>query len=396
MLIRIVFFLFALSCVFDPADLIFSLKVPLFVFLWVLLFVKLSVKKQLFIPKDLLIYVGIMLLIPMISVGTFLLINPGIRFQGLELFKAYLLVTLSLLLYLERFNLMNDLIKSLTLLSFTILSFFIIVLYRPDLFENLFNFGISSGLFYLGEREYSADAKLWSIYFVTSPMILIPIAHFTKEVIEKPKFIGNYFFLIVNISAMFIAGTRNNMAMSIILPLLIIFIHTKRKWLLLSFILIIGLYFYQYLEGYLIAMLSPDEASNSTKIALLKDYSIIFSDIKTLIFGEGLGAYHFWLERGVWKFESEYTYLEIFRYYGLIFGSILILLIIYPIIMGFLLIKNYRDAHFLWAYLLYLIMSATNPLFFSSLGMLFLSVILANLYIDHFKLKNYNLQCSSV
>lgn len=387
-LFRVIFFLFVLSCVFDPADLIFGLKVPLFVLLWFLVLVDNSLKKRFSAPKSLLLYIGIMLVIPFISIGLFLLINPGIKFQGFELFKAYLLVTLALILYWRKFNLMNDLVNILTLLSFTILSFFIVVLYRPDLFETLFSFGSTSGLFYLGEREYSADAKLWSIYFVTSPMILIPIAHFTKSVLEYPKLALNYFFLILNVTAMFVAGTRNNMLMSILLPLLIIFFHIKRKTILLSFLFILGIYFYPLFENYLIAMLSPDEASNSTKIALLKDYSNIFSNLKTLIVGQGLGSYYFWLERGVWKFESEYTYLEIYRYYGLFLGSVLIFLIIYPLIKGFYLIRKYRDKHFLWAYMLYLIMSATNPLFFSSLGMLILSVIMANMYLERFKLSD--------
>jgi hypothetical protein len=37
-------------------------------------------------------------------------------------------------------------------------------------------------------------------------------------------------------------------------------------------------------------------------------------------------------------------------------------------------------------------MSATNPLFFSSLGMLILSVIMANMYLERFKLSDGGLK----
>jgi hypothetical protein len=127
-------------------------------------------------------------------------------------------------------------------------------------------------------------------------------------------------------------------------------------------------------------LFDPNEASNSVKLLMLNDYAAIFSDPSNLVFGKGLGSYEYWSGRG-YKFDTELTYLEIIRNFGLLLGGLMILLLIYPIVYAFILHRSYKEKNIVLAYAAYLVMSMSNPLLFSSMGILILGLVIANIFI---------------
>jgi hypothetical protein len=123
-------------------------------------------------------------------------------------------------------------------------------------------------------------------------------------------------------------------------------------------------------------MLSTSEGSNSVKIEYLRSYAEIFTDPITVIFGQGFNA-QTWsnplarmITQGATK--TELTYIEIYRVFGALFGSLVIGA------LGFMCLSNTaRRASTGWiapAALLYLFVSALNPYLFSSNGMLLLGL----------------------
>src|SRR4051812_22082936 len=69
-------FLFLLSCVFDPADQILNLKVWLFMLCWVVtVLAYLSSQAQPSLPRALLIYTVLFVLIPLFSIVWYWLID---------------------------------------------------------------------------------------------------------------------------------------------------------------------------------------------------------------------------------------------------------------------------------------------------------------------------------
>ena len=132
----------------------------------------------------------------------------------------------------------------------------------------------------------------------------------------------------------------------------------------------------------LLILLNPLEHSNSAKIALIDDYLKIFSNPGDLLFGQGLGSYHVWEAYGnlAW-FVTELTYFELIRNFGLFFGIIMLLMLFYPIVSAFFIDKHYMEKHIIIAYFFYLIMNMSNPNLFSSMGMLILSMIMANMFL---------------
>ena len=108
-----------------------------------------------------------------------------------------------------------------------------------------------------------------------------------------------------------------------------------------------------------------------------------------MLFGKGLGSYETWSLRGDF-YITELTYFEVFRNFGFLMGLVMVILMIYPIIYTFIIRPSYKDKHIIIAYAAYLVMTMTNPLFFSSMGMLILAIILANISIFNSDLKKFH------
>lgn len=385
---KYIFTFFLFICIFDPADKLFRLKTPVFLTCSILfLFDIINTPKTSYFPKFLILINTLLLLIPLFSIFICFVLNSSFPETGFDLFKAYILIFISIYLYYFKLNIFREFSFILLLLSLFIISIYLFILIAPEFYNMIYLWGLNYQIFLIGERSYSIDTEsLWSIYFVTSPLLVIPIAYYTSKYFEKKNIL--YLFLsLINVFAMFIAGTRNNMLISLLLPLILFYKYSKNKIPILLFsLLIIFLIFINYLD-LLKSMFSVDEASNSTKIGLLYDYKIIFSKPINLIIGQGIGSNHYWISRGKFDYITELTYLEIFRSYGLFFGFVILVIIFYPVFILFFK-KVSNNFSILTAYFLYMVMAATNPIYFMSMGMLFFPIVLSIIFINYRKNSN--------
>lgn len=378
--------LFILSCVFDPADTVLGLKMPLFVFSWLIFIFFTRNLASLSIPKELVLYVFAIIFLPIISICYYYLTNGSQPYEGLSFLKAYLLISFAILLYLSKINLLAALSRILTFLAVAIILVYVVVLIFPLTFLPLYSIGLDSGIFHIGEREYAANLKIWSIYFVTSPMLAVSIAYYMHKAVKADRKKKYIFLVLLNVFAMFIAGTRNNMFVSILLPVTLMVVESKHRKIISGFLLLFILFFILYFKDIILALFDPAESSNQTKLGLLDDYAKIFGDPINLIFGQGLGSYTYWPSRNnSFYYITEHTYLEIIRNFGVFMGGFLFILMLYPVFITIYSKKIFIERSIIIAYIFYLVMSATNPLFFSSLGMLILSVIVANIFIKKYQ-----------
>lgn len=377
-LIRLLTTIFIFICIFDPADRLLGLKMPLFILMF-LFFGFLKASRRV-ISLKLLYGVFVILLIPLISIFIFYCRNSLVMsFEGWSLYKSFLLSSLVLLLAGMRYSMLSLLSTILTLLSVTIICFYVFVFFFPEYYFPIFYFGEETGIFLIGDRVYDSDNVIFSFYFVTSPMIVVALAYYSMLLIQHGFSLSSATALFINIAGMFLAGTRSNMFVSILFPILILSFSKHYRLIAISlFVSILVLVFY-FFGDLLVAMFESSEVSNQFKIDLIKDYKIIFSDLTTLLFGQGLGAYYNWSGRGL-AFVSELTYLEIFRYFGIFFGSAIIFWMLLPL---FYFRSPYLRFHFplFLGYVLFLVMTALNPMFFSSMGVLIHSVLISHLYI---------------
>ncbi len=183
-----------------------------------------------------------------------------------------------------------------------------------------------------------------------------------------------------SIAGMFFAGTRNNLIISILLPLSLVLLYSRSRLNGLLLAAAAAALLATAFMDEVLKLFDPSEVSNFTKLSLLQDYAQTLSDPVGLLAGSGLGAYQFWDAKGMSFFISELTFLEMIRNFGL-FGALLMLaLLLYPLVYAFVMKPRFGQRHIVLAYGFYLLMCISNPNLFSSMGILILSVVLANLF----------------
>jgi hypothetical protein len=374
--VRIVLLIFVALCVFDPADVMIGGKVYVFCLLWVLTILHLATsKEEIRISRWLLGYVAIFIAIPTLSIIRYHIYDGREPFDGLLYLKGYLLVTLALVLKFCKIDMIPMLSAVLVPIAIAAIAVFIGVLAHPALLGLLYAPGIKSGLVYLSWRDYG-NLTLLQAYFVTSPMLVVPIAYYFDRMMTSDRKLTYLALCAVCIAGMIVAGSRNNLFVALLLPALLWPFYTKYPvpYLALS-ICAVGLLTLPFLDE-LHILLNPGETANNVRIGLLRDYGRILSQPSTLLLGKGLGAYETWTATPEGRFASvsELTFLEVIRNFGIPGGAVIMGLLLAPV--ACLWTVQTKDRALALAYLLYLVMSYSNPILFDSMGILILSALL--------------------
>jgi hypothetical protein len=376
---------FVVVCVFDPADQILGGKVFVFIGLWGVTLLNIFLRRDdPYLPPLLVAYVMLFIAIPLMSICVYYLNNGQQPFEGFAMLKAYLLVSLALVLVLNRIDLLPQLGAVLTVMASLVIILYAAILFEPDLFAWLRPLGEPSGILLLSRRSYGKDVDLLQVYFVTSPMLAISIAYYFDRAMTALGTRRKLFYSVVtaiNVFGMLLAGTRNNILISLLLPLVLWPFYTRRPrfYLLCSFAA--ATLAALPLAGYLSAFFDPTELANSIKLAMLYDYFDLLGDPVTLLFGQGLGAYQIWSGKPFEQFYyvTELTYFEILRNFGLLGGIAMTIMLLFPVAKG-VLSRRPKDISIAIAWLLYLVMCASNPNLFSSMGILILAILIANIF----------------
>lgn len=375
---------FLLSCVFDPADQLLGAKVWIFVACWLCVLADFAASPhRAELPIGLLAYVILFILVPLLSIVGYFARGGGEPYGGFTLFKGYILITFAWLLTLARIDLFRQLSAVLTWLAVAILLTLAALLAFPEIYLPLYLFGETTGIVQLDPgRDYGGDVVLMQVYYVTSPMLAISIAYYydqaVRSTVRRDKL--KYAFLaLLHGVAMMVAGSRNNILIAATLPIALWFLYTPHKVRgTLVALTVAAALLIVFWDG-LAAFFDPVETSNSAKLLLVRDYSTLFDNTSVLLFGQGLGAHHEWSERS-YLFVTELTYHETIRNFGLVGATVMFALLLFPVYYAFFRRRHFKGGAVVLGYVGYLVMCASNPLLFSSMGTLILSMILALIY----------------
>ena len=376
-ILRIVLILLIGACIFDPADQLLGLKMPLFVLGWIIFIFDIILNgKDVYVPLKMLLYLILFIfVIPLTSIAYYSLTNGDlIKYDGYIYFKPYLFLTVVFILYVSKMDLFKPTIIMISMLSILTIIIFITSIFS-DSFVQFLYLSIGAVPLDIGVRAYGGYA-FPQIHFYTSPLILFAIGYYSLAVIDAKGSRRMLFglFLAINVFAMFLGGTRNNIFVSVITPMLIACWYAKNKAIPISVILILSLIvFVNYIDLF-VSMLDASETSNTYKLAFFEDYLNLFADSKILFFGQGLGSYFNTAMRG-YVSVTELTYFEFVRRFGLILSFASFLLLLYP--LSKLRLKQYHREHYIFiSYVFYLVACFLQPLLMSSTGMLLFSLVL--------------------
>ena len=371
-----------IAAIFDPLDKIAHLKVPLFVAVCGFCLIRMVITVgRASLPASLTLYVlTVAFLIPLLSMCIYFLRNSSnIEYAGLDYLKAYLFLVLSIVLVLSKLDVVRSLCVILTILSMLLIGVYFVATENPTLGDVLVELGNTYGVVGINQRSYG-DLQILGIYFNSSPLLVLPIAYFTYRCVTTRSwsFVVSVGILAINMVAMIMSGTRNNMFVGCLTMFVTLVWYSKRKLALI----LAGTALSTLIAGMewnvIRAMLSASEGSNAVKLQHVHDYLQILAEPTTLLIGQGLGAYFNSTAYGHTAV-TELTYLEIVRFYGLMFSVPMFVLLLYPITR--LIRSDYRQYHHLYiGYGGYLILCMANPFLMSSSGMLILSVVICNAF----------------
>ncbi len=383
-LLRVLIIALVYVSIFDPADKLFGIKVPLFIAIWAVFLLSVFLEpKKVTIPKNLLLYIMLFSIIcPLYAMYV-----TSVRYGSLvsiseliQAYKPYLFLTLAIVLCARNIDLLPVLSKAILLVSCCVLVIYFVVLGEPSLFTFWYQWGNQYGIFTFTVRYYG-PLELSAIYFHSIPLSVIAVGYYTRQVqlSNKKRKILCLIKMIIIVLAMILSGSRNSIFMAILVPLIIwVWYSPQRKVAFTKLFIILGV-IGAVGKDILIAMFSSGEASNMVKIGHAKDLIELLSQPSIFLFGQGLGSIFFASAIQRETTVVELTFIDLLRKYGIILGSVYLLMFLIP--LRRLFDSKYREIHHIFlAYFGYLIMSFNNPFIFSSSGMLVLSIVLHKYY----------------
>ncbi|KAB7664654.1 hypothetical protein [Plesiomonas shigelloides] len=218
----------------------------------------------------------------------------------------------------------------------------------------------------IGSREL-AGILVPMIHFGTVPILFLGVVISCGYMLKRGLNFRNLLVLIVFLIVIVLSSSR---ALILLSFLYIFFMLYIRSGFLFKLALVCFISIVIYINFKFIYMnLSSDDFSNSVKIGHVLGFFDYFS-WHNLVLGNGLASYYY--SPGVSKLvaHTEITPLDQIRYFGLIPVIIIYGSLILP---GIVLVLNENDTHIKMKFLgfvMYLLMSLTNPVLFNSFGIL--------------------------
>jgi len=364
--------------VFDPANQVTNLKIPLFVTAWLLFFVDALIGGSLRVRQSaLLVAMTFAILLPLYSLCYYAVTNGDfIHFDGFHYLQSYFFFLIVIILTSTDIDLLRPLCITLTWLSGVIVLVAVLVITSsPETYLLMYELGADLGVLAFNERTYGGLSFL-TIYYVTAPLLVISVGYFSKLAVETRGYeqVRNVLLLALNALGMFLGGTRNSIIFSIVAPLLVFVWYSKRKSLASAGTALVLISLAALNSGVIVDMLDASDVSNAGKLLHLQDYLDMLSDPIKLMFGYGLGSFFYSREFGQYTSLTELTYFELIRSFGLVLAMAYYMFLLFPLIA--LSLPRGKKEHALYlSYACYLLMSATNPFLVSSSGMLVISIV---------------------
>lgn len=368
----VLLYVFCFVLVVDPPNIIFKIKNIIFVViiaLLVLLYHKVSSNKL-----YLFLIVYFLLVITLLR-GIIAGYNFDFEYTKIY-FKAF--SPLLLLLWINKIELFDKLIFPSICICIISLLIVYSMFYLPEIEGIVYAFMQDHDDFVIMSNRYFLGIRFVNVFYRTIPLVIIPCSVYCyKMLFEQKNRKRNFIIFIIFTLALFFSGTRANIlsVLFIAISFIIMRFRVGKAGLVISY----ALMFVFCILSFFVLMIflsEKTESSNAVKFGHLSSYIDLFNNnVDILLFGQGIGSLFY--SSGFREFvaQTEWSYIEIIRYVGLLGGIFIIGVFVYPL---YLLYKDRKDINYSLAfgigYSFYLGIAGTNPLLTSSTGMLALLI----------------------
>lgn len=257
----------------------------------------------------------------------------------------------------------------------TILSIlFLLFLFYPNVEEAVWLYMINHNEPIMMTHRYFFGIKIFGMYLKSTVSFIFVVAFYIHCLFCKDlRSIRRTIYLVPILIAFTVSGTRSTILLPFFLLCVIAFIdlsnHKMVKRLLYPLVFIGSIAFIA-----LVIALAGDttEASNAVKYAHIQSYVSLFEQHPLyMLIGQGPGSYFYSDGFNKIVLQTEWTYLELIRLYGIF--AIGIIFVFFKPLLSLWKARRTKIYHiYFWSYLAYLLIAGTNPLLLSSTGMIML------------------------
>jgi hypothetical protein len=369
----------------DPGDLIFHLKVPLFISIfsiWLILKSFSPIKLSL----DIIIICFLFITIPLFGIVSAVLQNnfsdSGFAIGFVKSFIVILLifVILDLNIAIEVY-----LIKCSIIIPLIIIPIYVLLSFNPDYVTSVYNYMVAKDVAKFSLRDFYGY-KVVMLYYRTSPLLVFPLAFHTSAIFNQKRFKPLHVLLAgVFLFTLILSGTRANILIGVFLVIFFLisyFSNRKNKFPLI----IIGiLILYAIVSFAQTLSFDKKDVSSDVKSGHLDSYILLFDENpEYFVWGQGLGGRFYSQGNQTNVVQTELSYIDLVRWFGVPVTLIMFFLLLYPLIKLYGNDRiNIGNKKYVVAYLGYLFIAGTNPLLISSTGMLSI-IIMYSLLRDNF------------
>jgi len=360
------------SIIVDPTNVLFGIKDIAFLFFVATSFPYVSFKNMFIFVTFCMIY--------------FITFSIGI-ITNQQIDINFALGTLKSFLFLSYLFWMNDdylqvfsiFYKLSLLVGIIVIILYILMSIYPSLGAIIYTFFTKKDHPIIVSHRTALGVNYYSVFFRTSPISVISLSVALFFLFSK-RSIKYFFHSCIFFLCLFFSGTRANMLSGILIVvfLTLFYLLYYKK----SFLPFIVTFCSVSLMGMmLIIRLLTDETNESShiKAAHLASTLLLFSEnpFRYFFVGTGPGSTFYTAGFNEIVAQTELTYLELIRNYGLIFTLLIVLLLCIPF-LNIINNKQYdkllKISIFL-GYLAYLFIAGTNPLLISSTGFVVVAVM---------------------
>jgi hypothetical protein len=279
-------------------------------------------------------------------------------FGSVTLFLIYLIIS-------QEID-MSRLLKSVGIVFASAMCFgavMIMLLPSSAISTQFLGFYTRNELGFYGVRNFGG-LQMFMLHHRASPFMIIPLCLFFVSFLQGRK--RDIFWVAIILMAVFFTASRALMLMSGLSIVALYFFN--RGWvvrlavLALAVPVLTGAFFYLLTAT---SMFNLDETSNSIKVGHLVSFYHQL-DLGTLLMGNGIGNFFYTSGYGLSVAQTEITWMDTIRFFGLPLSVVLLLSIVMPGRDFKLHDRECFNARLIM--LIYLLISMSNPVLFNSFG----------------------------
>lgn len=217
------------------------------------------------------------------------------------------------------------------------------------------------------ERDFIEGGATLTLALGSAPFLFVPWCLVCVRLFKQPR-LADFIWLVLYGVAIGLSGARGIMVVALaflIAASIWLTSFRARVAIILSLVALLAIGLPVLLTA--TALFSSEEISNAAKIGHFNSF-LDALEMSGALFGNGLGSYYFSSAKGLLTAHTELTPIDLARYLGIPLAIAFYGLLLLPASR----LSRYRGDQFLisFGFLLYLVLSVTNPTLVNSYGML--------------------------